>query len=194
MEEKTQELLMAKVRQNTETNRQVEVFEAQKSALLSNVVDSPPLLGVSVLLVDDNNINLNLLATFMKKQRHAYDTATNGLEAIQAYQAQFDPTRLPEKSENSLLLQNSSKLTAQSFDFVLMDLNMPLMDVSTETHDFDHTLELELTDIYRVLNRLVTFELSSEQKDCAPQSLSRSPACHLQVYSKKHLPVELTSL
>jgi CheY-like chemotaxis protein len=194
MEEKTQELLMAKVRQNSEANRQVEVLEAQKQVLLPDIVSPPPALGVSVLLVDDNNINLNLLATFMKKQRHAYDTATNGLEAVQAYQAQFDPTRLPEKSENSLLLQNNSKLTAQSFDFVLMDLNMPLMDVSTHTHDFDHTLGLKLTDIYRVLNRPVTFELSSEQKDYGPQSLSRSLACHLQVYSKKHLPVELTSL
>ncbi|KEQ76540.1 hypothetical protein M436DRAFT_38603, partial [Aureobasidium namibiae CBS 147.97] len=106
VEEKTQEMLFSKVRQTAETNR----------------------VGVSVLLVDDNSINLNLLATFMKKQRHAYDTATNGLEALHAYQAHTDPTRLPEKSENSLLLQNRPELTAQSFDFVLMDVNMPQMD------------------------------------------------------------------
>ncbi|KEQ62322.1 uncharacterized protein M437DRAFT_35031, partial [Aureobasidium melanogenum CBS 110374] len=126
MEEKTQEMLMAKVRQSVEANRQVDTLEAQKQALMPNV--PAPVPGVSVLLVDDNNINLNLLATFMKKQRHAYDTATNGLEAFQAYQAHIDPTRLPAGSENSLLLQKQPQLTAQSFDFVLMDINMPEMD------------------------------------------------------------------
>ncbi|KAH0047767.1 hypothetical protein KCU96_g24465, partial [Aureobasidium melanogenum] len=102
MEEKTQEMLMAKVRQSVEANRQVDALEAQKQALMPSV--TLPVPSVSVLLVDDNNINLNLLATFMKKQRHAYDTATNGLEALQAYQAHVDPTRLPEGSENSHLL------------------------------------------------------------------------------------------
>jgi CheY-like chemotaxis protein len=193
MEEKTQEMLMAQVRQNTEANRQAEILEAQQQPLAPDVATSPTTPGISVLLVDDNSINLNLLATFMRKQRHAYDTATNGLEALQAYQAQFDPTRLPEKSENSLLLQNQSKLTAQSFDFCLMDVNMPQMDVSTTTYNYDHTFELELTYTPRVLKQLVVFELSSEQKGYVPQSLSRSLACHLQVYSKKHSPVELTS-
>ncbi|KAI4724544.1 hypothetical protein E4T49_07724 [Aureobasidium sp. EXF-10728] len=126
MEEKTQEMLMAKVRQSVDANQQVDSLEAQKQALMPSV--TPPVPGVSVLLVDDNNINLNLLATFMKKQRHAYDTATNGLEALQAYQAHIDPTRLPKDSENSLLLQNEPELTAQSFNFVLMDINMPQMD------------------------------------------------------------------
>ncbi|KAG9659379.1 rhamnogalacturonate lyase, partial [Aureobasidium melanogenum] len=126
MEEKTQEMLMAKVRQSVEANRQVDALEAQKQALMPSV--TLPVPSVSVLLVDDNNINLNLLATFMKKQRHAYDTATNGLEALQAYQAHVDPTRLPEGSENSHLLQKQPQLIAQSFDFVLMDVNMPEMD------------------------------------------------------------------
>jgi hypothetical protein len=133
MEEKTQEMLMANIRRSVEDSGQSEVLEARKEALMPNVTTSPIVAGISVLLVDDNNINLTLLATFMKKQRHAYDTATNGLEALQAYQAQIDPTRLPGESENSLLLHNHSELTAQSFHFVLMDLNMPLMDVSTNT-------------------------------------------------------------
>ncbi|KAG9950097.1 hypothetical protein KCU85_g3815, partial [Aureobasidium melanogenum] len=126
MEEKTQEMLMAKVRQSVEANRQVDTLEAQKQALMPSVPGPVP--SVSVLLVDDNNINLNLLTTFMKKQRHAYDTATNGLEALQAYQAHVDPTRLPEGSENSNLLQKQPQLVAKSFDFVLMDVNMPEMD------------------------------------------------------------------
>ncbi|KAK6001607.1 hypothetical protein QM012_002938 [Aureobasidium pullulans] len=126
MEEKTQEMLMAKVRQSVEANLQADALEAQKQALMPSV--NAPVPSVSVLLVDDNSINLNLLATFMKKQRHAYDTATNGLEALQAYQAHSDPLRLPEGSEDSHLLQKQSQLTAQSFDFVLMDVNMPEMD------------------------------------------------------------------
>lgn len=37
------------------------------------------------LLVDDNDINLRILASFMKRLGHAYDTAVNGLEALQMY-------------------------------------------------------------------------------------------------------------
>jgi CheY-like chemotaxis protein len=142
MEEKTQEMLMRQTRQGIEDNSQAELLEARKQALMPSLASYPPVQGVSVLLVDDNNINLTLLATFMKKQRHAYDTATNGLEALQVYQAQIDPTRLPEESANSLLLHNRSELIAQSFDFVLMDINMPKMDVSIITHNYDHIFEL----------------------------------------------------
>jgi PleD family two-component response regulator len=37
------------------------------------------------LLVDDNDINLKILASFMKRLGHGYDTASNGLEALQMY-------------------------------------------------------------------------------------------------------------
>lgn len=39
------------------------------------------------LLVDDNDINLKILASFMKKLGHGYDMASNGLEALQMYTA-----------------------------------------------------------------------------------------------------------
>ncbi|KAG8159499.1 hypothetical protein KVR01_010136 [Diaporthe batatas] len=57
------------------------------------------------LLVDDNDINLKILASFMKKLGHDYDMASNGLEALQMYTA--DPGL---------------------YRFVLMDISMPLMD------------------------------------------------------------------
>ncbi|KAG6355882.1 hypothetical protein INS49_015266 [Diaporthe citri] len=57
------------------------------------------------LLVDDNDINLKILASFMKTLGHEYDTAVNGLEALQMY------TTNPEL-----------------YPFVLMDISMPLMD------------------------------------------------------------------
>ncbi|THY92074.1 hypothetical protein D6C92_06000 [Aureobasidium pullulans] len=116
------------LKHNLDANRQAESLEAQKRALISRMPSSPSGPGVSVLLVDDNHINLNLLATFMKKQRHAYDTATNGLEALHTFQTNSDPTRLPDDSGNSILSQQTPKLKAKSFDFVLMDLNMPVMD------------------------------------------------------------------
>jgi CheY-like chemotaxis protein len=193
MEEKTQEMLMAQARQGVEDSGQVELLEARKQALMPSFASHSPIQGVSVLLVDDNNINLTLLATFMKKQRHAYDTATNGVEALQVYQAQIDPTRLPGQSANSLLLQNRSELTAQSFDFVLMDINMPKMDVSIVTYNYDHIFEHGANYYSRVSNPLAAFELSSEPRDSVPQSLSRSLAWHLQVYNKKLSPAELIS-
>lgn len=45
-----------------------------------------------VLLVDDNEINLQLLVMFMKKQGLPYATASNGLLALEAYRAAFVPT------------------------------------------------------------------------------------------------------
>ncbi|KAM0820963.1 hypothetical protein AB5N19_06785 [Seiridium cardinale] len=58
-----------------------------------------------VLLVDDNAINLRLLVTFMKKIQLPYAEAANGLEAFNKY-----------------------KEAERPFDFVLMDLQMPIMD------------------------------------------------------------------
>lgn len=39
------------------------------------------------LLVDDNDINLKILASFMKRLGHGFDMASNGLEALQMYTA-----------------------------------------------------------------------------------------------------------
>ena len=41
----------------------------------------------SVLLVDDNSVNLQLLIALMKKAKFLYFTACNGLEALEAYKA-----------------------------------------------------------------------------------------------------------
>ncbi|KAF7538527.1 hypothetical protein G7054_g2934 [Neopestalotiopsis clavispora] len=58
-----------------------------------------------VLLVDDNAINLKLLVTFVKKINLPYAEASNGLEAFTKYKDAEEP-----------------------FDYVLMDLQMPIMD------------------------------------------------------------------
>ncbi|KAK5944522.1 hypothetical protein PMZ80_003804 [Knufia obscura] len=61
-----------------------------------------------VLLVDDNNINLRLLVTFMKKIKLPFAEATDGLEAFTEYKKAAEANR--------------------PFNFVLMDLQMPVMD------------------------------------------------------------------
>ncbi|KAF2492138.1 hypothetical protein BU16DRAFT_105080 [Lophium mytilinum] len=64
---------------------------------------------VRVLLVDDNSINLQLLVMFMKKHKLPYGSARDGLEALETYKrACEDP--------------------GERFDFVLMDISMPVMD------------------------------------------------------------------
>jgi response regulator RpfG family c-di-GMP phosphodiesterase len=48
---------------------------------------------IHVLVVDDNDINLKILATFMRKIGCSYDTASNGLIALEKYrvsQRRFD--------------------------------------------------------------------------------------------------------
>jgi CheY-like chemotaxis protein len=70
-----------------------------------------------ILLVDDNAINLKLLVVFAKRQNLRYAEATNGLEAFQTF-----------KSEAT-----SSSPPVRPFDFILMDLSMPVMDGLTST-------------------------------------------------------------
>jgi len=58
----------------------------------------------NVLIVEDNPINLMLLATFLKKKKYPFTKAENGLIGVQAVQMQPD-----------------------NFDIILMDLQMPVM-------------------------------------------------------------------
>ncbi|KAI5249032.1 hypothetical protein E4T43_00996 [Aureobasidium subglaciale] len=77
-----------------------------------------------VLLVDDNKINLQLLVTYIKKSGHAFMTANNGLEAFEAYKSQCE--------DND---KNSDQMVDPPFDYVLMDLSMPVMDGLTSTRN-----------------------------------------------------------
>lgn len=65
-----------------------------------------------LLLVDDNAINLKLLAFQMQKSSYSYSTATNGLEALEVYAA------APVKP-----------------DIILMDISMPVMDGLTSARE-----------------------------------------------------------
>ncbi|PYH37765.1 uncharacterized protein BO87DRAFT_383468 [Aspergillus neoniger CBS 115656] len=76
---------------------------------VSEFAPSPPRESTSknlhVLIVDDNDINLKILATFLRKIGCSYETASNGLAALEKY-----------------------KSSTKSFDYILMDISMPIMD------------------------------------------------------------------
>ncbi|KAF2855061.1 sensor histidine kinase-like protein/response regulator [Plenodomus tracheiphilus IPT5] len=112
--------------------------DVSKMYTLSSTMDSPPAsrpfpstitptspirtetgeyFSPRVLLVDDNAINLKLLVVFAKRQALRYAEATNGLEALETYKS------------DAL----SSTPARRPFDFVLMDLSMPVMDGLTST-------------------------------------------------------------
>ena len=69
----------------------------------SLATDYPNLSGAKVLLVEDNDINRELAEELLKQQQVELSIATNGEEALE-------------------------KLAQQSFDLVLMDCQMPIMD------------------------------------------------------------------
>jgi signal transduction histidine kinase/CheY-like chemotaxis protein len=62
----------------------------------------------SLLLVDDNEINLKIIATYIQKLPCRFKTASNGLEAVERYQEAYEE--------------------GTPFDVVLMDVSMPVMD------------------------------------------------------------------
>lgn len=75
--------------------------------------DEPPSdAAPHILLVDDNKINLQLLVMFMKKHKFPYQEAMNGQEALDRY----------------IEFSNNDDPSMRRFDFVLMDISMPVMN------------------------------------------------------------------
>ncbi|EME78130.1 uncharacterized protein MYCFIDRAFT_94454, partial [Pseudocercospora fijiensis CIRAD86] len=72
---------------------------------------SPEPNPLHLLLVDDNKINRQLLVMFMKRCKFTYLEAENGQEALDLYRSSISD--LPNHKH---------------FDFVLMDISMPIMD------------------------------------------------------------------
>jgi len=83
----------------------------------SQILDTPVSEAASeyftprVLLVDDNAINLRLLVVFAQRQNLRYDHALDGLQALNTFKTEA----------------MSSGTPTRPFDFVLMDLQMPVM-------------------------------------------------------------------
>ena len=105
----------------------------------------------TILIVDDNLVNLKILETYMKRRGYVYATAVNGLQAVDTYKkAASELEHVPADSgiEEDYLNQatiRASRARPGPFAFVLMDsksfakgdaieneliliVNMPIMD------------------------------------------------------------------
>ncbi|NMM45315.1 response regulator [Rhodospirillaceae bacterium KN72] len=78
---------------------------AARTATLTKRQETP---GLFLLLVEDNKVNQVVIGTMLEKMGHRFELAENGVEAIQA-------------------------LRKQTYDLVLMDVQMPEMDGPTAT-------------------------------------------------------------
>ncbi|KAK8876921.1 histidine kinase 4 [Apiospora arundinis] len=98
-------------------------------------VDKP----LHVLLVDDNKINLQLLVMFMRKCGFSYEEAMNGQEALD----KFKDACLPGP-------RTTSDGASAQFDFVLMDISMPVMngiEATRRIRDFERENNLPSTNV-----------------------------------------------
>ncbi|KAE8370584.1 hypothetical protein BDV27DRAFT_119243 [Aspergillus caelatus] len=79
--------------------------------------------AIHCLVVDDNDINLKILSTFLRKLGCSYETASDGLIALNKY-----------------------KDTRRRYDYVLMDISMPVMDgIQSTSHIRRYEKERNLT-------------------------------------------------
>jgi signal transduction histidine kinase/CheY-like chemotaxis protein len=87
----------------------------------------PPLTpsNPTLLLVDDNRINLQLLIAFAKKNKYRYLTALDGKIALEAFQTSHRESLHPSDPRATL----ATTLAAAGIPTVIiMDINMPIMD------------------------------------------------------------------
>lgn len=105
------------------------------AALGARVTETPipPAISLAVrpdaripmlLLVDDNNVNLRLLATFAKKHGYPHVTAQNGQLAVDA----FVDAHEKHVAQNSIQSHETGIVNTGMPNIILMDINMPVMD------------------------------------------------------------------
>ncbi|TQN69865.1 Hybrid signal transduction histidine kinase B, partial [Colletotrichum shisoi] len=91
-----------------------------------------------MLLVDDNQINLKLLVMFMKKCGFSFEQAENGQEALDKFMAASSASTAASASKR------------RRFDFVLMDISMPVMDgfeATKRIREYERENKLQATTV-----------------------------------------------
>lgn len=102
-----------------------------------------------VLLVDDNKINLRLLVTFMQKCGFTYEQAENGQEAVDRFKEACLPSP-PPPPRHDTPPPTPEEVTKCKFDFVLMDISMPIMnglDATKHIRDYERENGLNMTHV-----------------------------------------------
>jgi signal transduction histidine kinase/DNA-binding response OmpR family regulator len=104
----------------------------ESSAILTH--SRPPSRALRVLVVDDHEVNHAVVGAVLRKWGHAVSTAFDGQEAL-------------------------DKLAAESYDVVLMDLQMPVLD------GLDATRRLRLRELERGLPRVPVIAMTARAMD-----------------------------
>lgn len=81
--------------------------------------------GLTILLVDDNDVNLSLLRTYVKKNGHDFICASNGQQAVDEYKSAYEAPAPPEQDHQGPNGTTAAKAAPPTV--VLMDLTMPVM-------------------------------------------------------------------
>ncbi|GGD51197.1 tetratricopeptide repeat-containing hybrid sensor histidine kinase/response regulator [Lacimicrobium alkaliphilum] len=133
-----------------------------KPAASTTSFEAPDLSGYSLLLVDDNSINLEVARGMLGKTGINVDIATNGLQAV-------------------------DKLRQQPFDLILMDIQMPGLDGLSATQKIRQELGLDTPVIAMTAHAMASDRHKSHQagmddhlaKPIEPAQLYSKLQCYL---------------
>ncbi|PPJ56157.1 hypothetical protein CBER1_09171 [Cercospora berteroae] len=87
--------------------------------------------NLSLLLVDDNTINLRILEAFAQKGGHHYRKACNGQEAVDLYRNAASGDTSEQQKDNPIIPATDPHARGAPMrkpEIILMDINMPIMD------------------------------------------------------------------